>query len=63
MEEQITGWERDTKREVVNILMAERISYAELIKKWDPKKSLITENWKLYVTFTSGDYSLPGVQC
>ena len=45
-EEQITGWERDTKREMVNILMVARVSYAELTKKGDPKQSLITDYWK-----------------
>ena len=45
-EEKITQWVIDTKREMLNILMAARLSYAAMLWKGDRKQSLITYFWK-----------------
>ena len=45
-EEQIQQWGIDTNREMVNILVAARLSYAAMLRKGDRKQSLITDYWK-----------------
>ena len=45
-EEQTQYWVIDTKREMVNILIAARLSYASMIWKGDRRQSLITEYLK-----------------
>ena len=41
-ENQIEHWGLDTKREMVNILVAARLSYTEMLRKGDKRRSLIT---------------------
>ena len=36
----------ETKREMVSVLVAARISYAEMLKNGEQKQSLITDYWK-----------------
>ena len=45
-EKQIMKWGMDKKREMVNILLAARLSYAAILQKGDKKQSLITDYWK-----------------
>ena len=45
-DDQIGRWNIDTKREMVSVLVAARISYAELLKTGEQKQSLITDYWK-----------------
>ena len=45
-DDQIGRWNIDTKREMVSVLVAVRISYAELLKTGEQKQSLITDYWK-----------------
>ena len=42
-EEQMQHWGVDTKREMVNILISSRLSYAAMLGKGDRKQSLITD--------------------
>ena len=42
-EEKITQWGIDKKREMVNILVAARLSYAAMLWKGDRKQSFITD--------------------
>ena len=53
-EDKIMQWGIDTKREMVNVLLAERLSYAAMLRKGDKKQSLITDFWKWCTTVTSG---------
>ena len=45
-EDQIMQWGIDTKREMVNIFLAARLSYAATLWKGDRKQSSITDFWK-----------------
>ena len=45
-DEQVEQWSIDTKREMVSILMAVRLSYTKLTREGDKKQSLITDYWK-----------------
>ena len=45
-DDQIMHWVMDTKREMVNILLAPRLSYAAMLRKGDRKQLLITDFWK-----------------
>ena len=45
-DDQIDQWNIETKREMVIVLVAARISYAEMLKTKEQKKSLITDYWK-----------------
>ena len=45
-DDKIMHWEMDTKREMVNILLAARLSYAAMLRKDDKKQLLITDFWK-----------------
>ena len=45
-EEQTQQWGIDTKIEMVNILIAARLSYAARLRKGYRKQSLITDYWK-----------------
>ena len=45
-DEQIEQWSIATKREMVSILMAARLSYTKLTREGDKKQSLITDYWK-----------------
>ena len=45
-DEQIEHWGLDTKREMVNILVAARLSYTAMLRKGDKRQSLITDYWK-----------------
>ena len=45
-EEKITQWDINMKREMVNILLASRLSYAAMLRKGDRKQSIITDFWK-----------------
>ena len=45
-DEQIEQWSVATKREMVSILMAARLSYTKLTREGDKKQSLITDYWK-----------------
>ena len=62
-EDHISQWGIDTKQEIMSLLVAARLSYSSLLQKGYPRKSLITDYWKWYITFTSGVHALPGVQC
>ena len=62
-EDHIGRWGIDTKREMISLLVAARLSYNSLLQKGDRRQSLITDYWKWYLTFTSGVHTLPGVQC
>ena len=44
-EEQTEHWGINAKREMVNILIAVRLSYASMLWKGDGKKSLIADFW------------------
>ena len=46
MDEQVERWSIATKREMVNILMAARLSYTRLVLERERKQSLITDYWK-----------------
>ena len=45
-DEQVEQWSIATKREMVSILMASRLSYTKLTREGYKKKSLITDYWK-----------------
>ena len=45
-DDQIDQWNIETKREMVSVLVAARISYAEMLKTGEKKQSLITDYWK-----------------
>ena len=45
-EDQIGWWGIDTKREMVSLLVAVRLSYNSLLQKGDRRQSLITDYWK-----------------
>ena len=53
-DDQIEHWGLDTKREMVNISVAARISYTAMLRKGDKRQSLITDYWKWCTTVTSG---------
>ena len=43
---QIEHWGLDTKQEMVNILVAARLSYTAMLRKGDKRQSLNTDYWK-----------------
>ena len=45
-DDQIKYWGMDTKKEMVNILLAARLTYAAMLRKGDKRQSLITDYWK-----------------
>ena len=45
-EDHIVRWGIDTKREMVSLLVAARLSYNSLLQKGDQRQSLITDYWK-----------------
>ena len=45
-DEQVERWSIATKREMVSILMAARLSYTRVVPEREKKKSLITDYWK-----------------
>ena len=45
-EDHIDWWGIDTKREMVSLLVAARLSYNSLLQKGDRRQSLITDYWK-----------------
>ena len=45
-EDHICQWGIDTKREMLSLLVAARLSYSSLLQKGDWRQSLITEFWK-----------------
>ena len=44
--EQVEQWSIATKKEMVSILIAARLSYTKLTREGDKKQSLITDYWK-----------------
>ena len=46
MEDHISQWGIDTKREMVSLLVAARLSYISLLQKGDWRQSLIKDYWK-----------------
>ena len=45
-EDNIDRWGIDTKREMVSLLVAARLSYNSLLQKGDRRQSVITDYWK-----------------